>query len=99
MPVNEKDLLQTNVTVIAGILILFTFTSLIPTNQQLQYKGMVAAPIALFAASSIFLIFYDDLSEDRRKRIVRHCGHVTIVGFCVLLITLLILQYAPSPDS
>jgi hypothetical protein len=99
MTINEKDLLQTNVTAIAGILILFTFTSLIPTNQQLQYKGMVAAPAALFAASSIFLIFYNDLSEERRKNTVKYCGYVTIAGFLVLLLTLLILQYSPSPDA
>jgi len=98
MAINDKDLLQTNVTAIAGILILFTFTSLIPTNQQLEYKGMVAAPVGLFAGSSVFLIYCNDLAEEKRKSVVRKCGYVTILGFFMLLVTLIILQYSPSPD-
>ena len=66
MPIDDKDILQTNATVIAGILILFTFVSFLKQDTpESLYKYLVLVTITAFVASSVKLMLHSG-SEKRR---------------------------------
>jgi heme O synthase-like polyprenyltransferase len=94
VPIDDKDLLQTNATVIAGILILFTFVSFLKEDTpESFYKYYVLVTIAAFASSSIQLILHTDSEKKTYQRYVKSAKYMTIIGFLMLLLTFVFLYY------
>lgn len=111
MVIQDNDILHTNAAVVAGILVLFTFTTLVEEGAELAYKGWIVATITPFAGSSIMLLVPTKPAKSLpskttiwagiNRRIIGNPRFWTSIGFCFLLITILFLQYGGvnSPDQ
>jgi len=95
--------------VIAGILVLFTFSSLVAEGEEFVYKGWVVATIAPFAGSSMILLVPTKPSSPSKttkwtrinRGIIGNPRFWTSIGFCFLLITILFLRHSEvnSPNQ
>jgi hypothetical protein len=86
---DDRDILQTNAAIIAGILILLTLTSITntATNEDVMRLSLTLLTIAPFTISSA-IILHNNFAISRVERQVRIAGRLSMVGFVYMTVTI-----------
>lgn len=82
--INAKDLLQTNATILAGVLILLSIAASLESSVGF-FAVVVPLGIAPFLVSSTFLLALDSIPRDRALRLAKQ---TTLVGLYCLAIAI-----------
>lgn len=95
---SDKEIIQVDATVIAGILILLTVSSIFPLPENINrffltfMTASIVIPFAVSAISITGIFFAEGLRFRRPPHILRIIGNIgTVVGFGYLIIAMIIL--------